>query len=122
MTDRFTAIIARPVRPSTPLDIQASWLRYEALEAMGNLGEVDPDSLRLDAVSADATLRIGGVSTGVPGAIPMGAELISLWQLNMFAALFVADGKATTLDSDYVGEKDYQKGRFGTARVERGLA
>jgi hypothetical protein len=120
MTDRFTAIIGRPVRPQTPLDIQASWLRHEALDAMQVLGVPDVSSLKLVESSAEATLFIGG-TPGDPGTWPKDAQMVSLWQHNMFAALFTADGTAEGAEDRYDGEMDLRKGRFDTARVERGL-
>lgn len=116
MTDRFVAIIARPNRDNLPLDI----LRSDALDAMRQLGEIKPETLRLTDVVDNATTWVGGTYVG-PEAVNKDATAVSLWQHNMIAARFTADGQATSLQNDWSSEIDVRRGTFETVRVERGL-
>lgn len=108
MTDRFSAIIARPNRDNLPLDIQGSYMRSDALAAMRQLGDIKAETLRLTDVTDSSTIYVGGT-------------LVSLWQCNMVAARYTADGTATSLNDDWSGEIDTRRGVLETVHVERGL-
>ncbi|QWS69776.1 hypothetical protein SEA_LEVIATHAN_47 [Mycobacterium Phage Leviathan] len=105
MPDRFEAIVVEPRDPALPLDVQGVALRRKAIEAMKDLGTVDENSVRYKAGTEDATLNVEGHFT-------------SLWQRNLFAALFYADGKANKeRDAAYVTDEDRRN--FTSVRVNR---
>uniref|UniRef100_A0AAU8GRC3 Uncharacterized protein n=1 Tax=Mycobacterium phage BabyBack TaxID=3158877 RepID=A0AAU8GRC3_9CAUD len=105
MSDRFEAIVVEPRDPSLPLDVQGVNLRRRAIEAMQEIGTVDENSVRYKDSTDTATVSLAN-------------ETLSLWQRNLFAALFYADGKATKeMDSVTVSEEDRR--RFTSVRVNR---
>ncbi|AKF14215.1 hypothetical protein SEA_LUCHADOR_51 [Mycobacterium phage Luchador] len=106
MADRFEAIVIEPRDPALPLDVQGVALRRKAIEAMQALGSVDENSVRYKDGTDIATVSIGP------------KETLSLWQRNLFAALFYADGDAVKeRDSVTVAEEDRR--RFTSVRVNR---
>lgn len=83
MPDRITAVVAVPVDPALPLDVQGVGLRRIAIERMQEIATVDENTVRMKNTSDSAYIELGG-----------GVGTISLWQLNLMAAQFTADGKA----------------------------
>lgn len=106
MADRFECIVVEPRDGSLPLDVQGVNLRRKAIEAMQELGTVDENSVRYKAGTEDATINV------------LDGTLMSLWQRNLFAALFYADGKAIKeLSESLVADEDHR--HFTTVRVNR---
>ncbi|QZD98226.1 hypothetical protein SEA_DIGNITY_47 [Mycobacterium phage Dignity] len=105
MPDRFECIVVEPRDPSLPLDVQGVNLRRKAIEAMKDLGTVDENSVRYKQSSEDATIFVLD-------------QHMSLWQRNLFAALFYADGKASKeQDAAFVTDEDRRN--FTSVRVNR---
>ncbi|QTF81467.1 hypothetical protein SEA_TARSUSIV_43 [Mycobacterium phage TarsusIV] len=105
MPDRLEAIVVEPRDPALPIDVQGVNLRRKAIEAMQALGTVDENSVRYKGGTEDATVSLDG-------------HMMSLWQRNLFAALFYADGKADKA-RDASTVKDEERREFATARVAR---
>lgn len=120
MPDRFVAIIGRPNRDNLPLDVQGSFLRGEALDAMRQLGEVKAETLRLTDVTDSGAVSVGGTYVGAQ-SMKKDATLVTLWQHNMIATRFTADGKATSLENEWSSEIDVRRGYFESAHVEPDL-
>lgn len=84
MTDRITAVVAVPVDPALPLDVQGVGLRRVAIERMQEIATIDENTVRMKNTSDSAYVDLGSdVGT------------ISLWQLGLMAALFTADGRVS---------------------------
>ncbi|ATW60176.1 hypothetical protein SEA_PH8S_48 [Mycobacterium phage Ph8s] len=83
MPDRMHAVIAVPVDDALPIDVQGVGLRRKAIDLMKEIADVDENTVRYKGATDDATLHIGE-----------GVGYFSLWQHNMIAARFIADGKA----------------------------
>ncbi|ASZ75387.1 hypothetical protein PBI_JOSHKAYV_47 [Mycobacterium phage JoshKayV] len=82
MSDRIEVIMAAPVDHALPGDVQGVNLRRKAIELMQEAGTVDENSVRYKGFSEEATVSIDGNNQ------------MSLWQNNLRAFIFVADGKA----------------------------
>lgn len=80
MPDRIHVVITTPVDNALPIDVQLVGLRRKAIEAMQEVADVDEQSVRYKGGSEDATV------VGPDG------HVISLWQSNLRAGQFVADG------------------------------
>ncbi|ALF00913.1 hypothetical protein SEA_SERENITY_46 [Mycobacterium phage Serenity] len=84
MADRIVAILAVPVDDALPIDVQAVGLRRKAIDLMKEIAEIDENTVRYKGATDNGTITFGG-SVG----------LVSVWQHNMIAARFTADGKAS---------------------------
>lgn len=79
--DRIHVIITTPVDNALPIDVQLVGLRRKAIEAMQEVADIDEQSVRYKGGSESAVLA------GTDG------DTISLWQRNLRAGQFIADGK-----------------------------
>lgn len=82
MADRIQAVIAVPRDEALPIDVQGVNLRRLALDRMSEVAEVDESSIRYKGGSDSATILLGE------------KEFMTMWQHNLMAARFFADGKA----------------------------
>ncbi|AFV51172.1 hypothetical protein First_0045 [Mycobacterium phage First] len=82
MSDRIEVIMAAPVDHALPGDVQGVALRRKAIELMQEAATVDENSVRYKGFSEEATISVDG------------DNLMTLWQRNLRAFIFIADGKA----------------------------
>ncbi|AER48755.1 hypothetical protein CM07_gp60 [Mycobacterium phage Alma] len=105
MPDRLQAIVVEPRDPAVPIDVQGVNLRRKAITAMQALGSVDENTVRYKGGTEDATVSLNGT-------------MMSLWQRNLMAALFYADGRADkSLETSTVRDEDHRE--FSAASVVR---
>ncbi|ATN92173.1 hypothetical protein SEA_TIPSYTHETREX_43 [Mycobacterium phage TipsytheTRex] len=81
MADRIEAVIAVPADDALPIDVQAVMLRRRVILLMQEVAEVDESSVRYRGASDNCALTLG-------------KNTLSVWQQNLIAARFIADGKA----------------------------
>jgi hypothetical protein len=80
MPDRIHVIITTPTDDSLPIDVQLVGLRRKAIEAMQEVADISEQSVRYRGGTEDATV------------LDPDGHTISLWQQNLRAGRFVADG------------------------------
>lgn len=79
--DRIHVVITTPVDISLPIDVQLVGLRRKAIEVMQEIADIDEQSVRYKGGTED------GAVVGPDG------NYMSLWQCNLRAGQFIADGK-----------------------------
>lgn len=80
MPDRLHVIITTPADDALPIDVQLVGLRRKAIEAMQEVANIEEQSVRYKGGSDNATV------VGPDG------DTISLWQQNLRAGRFIAEG------------------------------
>ncbi|QGJ91341.1 hypothetical protein SEA_BACHOME_48 [Mycobacterium phage Bachome] len=83
MKDRIEVIMAAPVDHALPGDVQGVNLRRKAIELMSEAAEIDENSVRYKGFTEEAAIVLADGHT------------MSLWQHNLRAFRFIADGKVS---------------------------
>ncbi|ASJ79741.1 hypothetical protein KIY83_gp45 [Mycobacterium phage Fameo] len=107
MSDRIEVIMAVPVDLALPGDVQGVSLRRKAIELMEEIATVDENSVRYKGFSDECTVVLR------PG------EYMTMWQRNLRAVLFYADGKAKEGVVGPVVHEDSETRFFSKAEVNR---
>lgn len=81
MSDRVQVVIAVPRDAALPVDVQGVGLRRKAIDLMQEIVAVNENSVRYGGASEDCIVTLG-------------EDAVSMWQMNMLAVRFTADGKA----------------------------
>ncbi|UJD21146.1 hypothetical protein SEA_SORORFAGO_49 [Mycobacterium phage SororFago] len=108
MADRIRVMIAEPIDPALPLDVQGVNLRRKAITLMSEVAEVNENSVRYETATDSATLSMDGE-----------IGMLSLWQHNLIGVLFHADGKAHKGVCGPVIHVDRESRHYSKALVER---
>lgn len=108
MADRIQVVIAVPVDDALPIDVQGVGLRRRAIELMQEVAKI-----------SESTVRYQGATD--QGPINFGAEVgvVSLWQRNLIAARFIADGEANKQICGPVVHEDRTTRVYSVASVVR---
>jgi len=105
-TDRIEVVMAVPRDDALPLDVQAVNLRRRAIDLMQEIATVNENTVRYKGASEDCTINFQD-------------HYVSMWQMRLLAARFVADG---TADPEVVGpvfHKDDHNRFYSSATVVR---
>lgn len=105
-TDRIEVIIAVPRDDALPLDVQAVGLRRRAIDLMHEVAKVNENTVRYKGANEDCTINFEG-------------HFISMWQMNLLAARFIADGTADPEVVAPVFRKEDTTRFYSSAKVVR---